>query len=87
VCESLYKSWPRTGLLCNLCGPGLLFSVRTRSWCRFRCVHAPLAHRRSRRGAAPIVQIHWLQYSGESLYMKVGHETKFSKWAFALSQA
>ena len=87
MCESLYKFWPRTGLLCNLCGPGLLFSVRTRSWCRFRCVHAPLAHRRSRRGAAPIVQIHWLQYSGESLYMKVGHETKFSKWAFALSQA
>ena len=68
VCESLYKCWPRTGLLCNLCGPGLRFSVRTRSWCRFRCVHAPLAHRRPRRGAAPIVQIHWLQWPWESLY-------------------
>jgi len=44
-------------------------------------VHAPLAQRRPRRGAAPTVQIHWLQYSGESLYMKVGNETKFSKWA------
>ena len=47
----------------------------------FRCVHAPLAQRRPRRGAAPTVQIYWLQYSGESLYIKVGHETKFSKWA------
>ena len=66
--ESLCKCWPRIGLLCDLCGPGPLFSVSTKSWGRFRCVHAPLAQRRPRRGAAPIVQIHWLQWPWESLY-------------------
>ena len=60
ACESLCKCWPRTGLLCNLCGPGLLFSVRTKPLCRFRCVHAPLAQRGPRRGATLRVEIHWL---------------------------
>jgi len=77
VRESLCKCWPRTGLLCNLYGPGLGFSVRTKPWCRFRCVHAPLAQRRPRRGATLYSSI---GASGRgSRFIKVGRDLHSSK--------
>ena len=61
-----------SSLLCNLYGPGLGFSVRTKPWCRFRCVHAPLAQRRPRRGATLYSSI---GASGRgSRFIKVGRD-------------